>query len=112
MSGKSTRIGLAVDSDSSLTEWQRVKSLSDAEIDAAIEADPSAYAIETEMLGHSSGQYHYVIFRDEAGAWRWKLAARDGTVLAEAPKGRAWRKAVLASIAKLRWTLSGAELAA
>lgn len=112
MNEKSTRIGLAADIDSGRTDWQRVKSLSDAEIDAAIATDSAAYGIETELLGHKSGQYHYVIYRDETGAWRWKLQARDGTVLAEAPQGRASRKAVLASIAKLRWTLSGAELAA
>ena len=112
MSGNFTRISLPVDNESSATDWQRVKSLTDREIDAAIANDPDAYAVATTQLGHQAGRYHYRIFRDAAGGWRWQLVSKEGQVLAEAAAGMATRNAAQAAIGELRAALLGSALAA
>jgi uncharacterized protein YegP (UPF0339 family) len=112
MSGNSIRNNSPVENSVSGTDWQRVRSLTDDQIDAAIANDPDTYAVSGARLGHLAGRYHYVIFRGDAGDWRWRLVAKDGEILAEAATGLATRKQAQAAIAGLRSALLGGSLAA
>ena len=112
MSGNFIRISSPVDSDGSATDWQRIKSLTDEEIDAAIASDTDAYTIVATQLGHQAGRYHYKIFQDSTGAWHWQLVSKDGRILAAAANGLTSRKSAQAAIAELRSALLGTALAA
>ena len=77
MSEKTIRTGSGADHRRSSTDWSRVSALSEAEIDDAIAADPDAYPLESEVLGRTSSSYHYKLFKDSAGKYRWTMAANS-----------------------------------
>jgi uncharacterized protein YegP (UPF0339 family) len=101
-----------VDSDASATDWQRIKALTDREIDAAIADDADSYAVSAMGLGHQKGRYTYNLYRDKDGAWHWQVVAQDGRILAAAAGGLATRELAQAAIAELRSTLLGTPKAA
>lgn len=43
----------------------------------------------------------YVVFQDRSGAWRWRLVARNGRIVADGAEGYASRRNVLRAIAAL-----------
>jgi uncharacterized protein YegP (UPF0339 family) len=112
MSGNFTRVSLPVGNDSGATDWQRIQSLTDGQIDTAIADDADAYALTTTQLGHQAGRYRYELFPDANGAWRWRLVNKDGQIMAEAATSFASRKQATAAIAELRAALLGGALAA
>lgn len=112
MSGKFTRVSLPVANEGARTDWTRLKSLSDAEIDAAMALDHDSYAIANHRLGHASGRYHYQMFYDNQGAWRWRLVSEDGTIFAEAAHGFKSKTEMMAALSKMRAALLGSPLAA
>lgn len=112
MSGKFTKVSSPVDNSKSATDWQRIKSLTDQDIDAAIAVDADAYAMVTTQLGHDAGRYHYNLACDADANWYWQLVARDGRVLAESAARYPTREAVQDSIKELRSALLGSALAA
>ncbi|HEY0026334.1 MAG TPA: DUF1508 domain-containing protein [Allosphingosinicella sp.] len=110
MSGSYTRIGLEEAGEGSRTDWQRLRSLSDAEIDAAIAADPDSYPIgDSEFIGRRGGSYAYEVFQDSTGAWRWLLRAAGGEVLAASGRSFDSRDALEEALTELRAALLGAR---
>jgi hypothetical protein len=51
MSGSYIKIGLDEDRDGARTDWARLRSLTDADIDAAIVDDPDCYRVDTDLIG-------------------------------------------------------------
>jgi uncharacterized protein YegP (UPF0339 family) len=109
MNGKVIRTSSAVDYKASRTNWARVKGLNDAEIDAAIANDSDAYSLDTEVLGRLDSAYHYDVYRDVQGGYRWRLVAKDGQVLANSHSAYPSKKSVKSAIAGLRAALLGGE---
>ena len=109
MSGSYTRIGLDEDRDGARTDWTRLQSLSDADIDAAIAGDPDSYPVETDLIGRRGGSYAYQLHQDGTGAWRWALRSAAGEVLAVSGKAFASRAAAEAALTDLLEALLGAR---
>jgi uncharacterized protein YegP (UPF0339 family) len=110
MNGKLTRIDSTAAADGSLTDWARIRALTDDEIDAAIASDPDSYSIdEAELLGRKGASYRYELYSDKAGAWRWRLLAADGNVLAVSGQAFPSRQSVEKAIGTLRDALLGAR---
>ena len=110
MSGSYTKVGLQEGSEGSRTDWQRLRSLSEADIDAAIAADPDAYPIgESEFIGRRGGSYAYEIFQDSPGAWRWILRGAGGEVLAASGRSFESREALEEALTELRAAMLGAR---
>jgi uncharacterized protein YegP (UPF0339 family) len=107
MNGKTIRTGSVVDHKASQTDWERIKGLSDAEIDAAIADDADTYALDSEVLGRTNSTYHYEVYRDVQGGYRWRLVAKDGKVLASSHSAFRSKNAVKSAIAGLRAALLG-----
>lgn len=108
MSAKYTRTGLDADAEQSLTDWDRLRELGDEEIDAAIAADESSYAIaDGDRIGRVGAGYRYVVFRGEAG-WQWRLVDSAGTILAESHGGFRTRRSAELALVSLRQALLGA----
>jgi uncharacterized protein YegP (UPF0339 family) len=103
---------MGADHSETLTDWQRLKAVDDAAIDAAIADDADAYALETEALGRIDSAYHYEVLRDETGGFRWRLVAGGGGVLATSPNAFPTKEAVTRAIAELRAAVLGSDLLA
>lgn len=108
MNGKVTRIGLDEDSKGSSTDWARLRSLTEEEIELAIAADDDAYRLD-EFLGRTGASYRYVIYLDRSERWRWRLLAAGGEVIAVSGQAFPSRDAVQAAIETLRDALLGAR---
>lgn len=94
----------------SRTDWDRLRALTDDQRDAAIDADPDSFALsDVEQIGRSGASANYLIYRDRAGQFRWRLRAADGEVLAVSPEGYASRQAVEEAIVHLRDIMLGAH---
>ena len=110
MSGSYTRIGLEEAGEGSRTDWQRLRSLSETDIDAAIAADPDSYPIgDSEFIGRRGGSYAYEVFQDSSGGWRWLLRAAGGEVLAASGRSFDSRDALEEALTELRAALLGAR---
>jgi uncharacterized protein YegP (UPF0339 family) len=110
MNAKLTRIASDAESDESLTDWARLRALTDEEIETAIAGDPDSYAIEQgEELGRKGASFRYQIYRDPGESWRWRLVSANGEILAVGGQGFPSRKAVAAAISSLRDALLGAR---
>lgn len=109
MNGIYTRIGLSEDRDGTRTDWARLRSLTDADIDAAIADDPDSYRVDTDLIGRRGGSYAYQLYADSKGTWRWALRSAAGEVLAVSGKSFATRASAEAALAELREALLGAR---
>ena len=103
---------MGADHRNSRTDWTRLKGLDDEAIDVAIADDADTYALEIEALGRTDSAYHYDVFRDEAGGYRWRLVAGGGSVLASSPTAFDTKEAATSAIAELRAALLGGNLLA
>jgi uncharacterized protein YegP (UPF0339 family) len=105
MNAKITRrsSGEAVEGD--LTDWDRVRSLTDEDIEAAIADDPDASLGPDESRAAVRG----LIFRDQEGAWRWRLIGANGEAIADSPKSYTDRAEVDRAITALRAAIVAAE---
>ena len=89
------------------TDWSRVRDMDDKTINAAIAGDADSYALDTEILGRADSAYHYEVYREKTGQFRWKLLSADGKVLASSPEGFRSKAAALNAIAGVRQALLG-----
>lgn len=109
MSGKITKISLnealkAAASDSQ-TDWERLRSMSDEDIDAAIASDPDTWAIDDEELKRRPKPGRYEIYRDVGGQYRWRLLAADGSIVADGAQSFATLKQTKAALASLHFLM-------
>jgi len=112
MSEKPTRMNLD-EAGEGRTDWQRVRSQSDAEIDAAIAADSDADAVsEAELARFAAMRARYEVLQAETGMWHWRLVRADGTVLAVDGGGFASRRGADDAIRLLRSAVLAADLRA
>lgn len=113
MSEKRIRTSSNAAPEAGRTDWARVRDMGDAAIDAAIAGDADSYPLDTEILGRADSAYHYEVYRESAGRYRWRLVAGDSQVLALSPEGFRTKTAALNAIAAVRQALlSGNALAA
>ncbi len=112
MSGHSIKTGSAVGHEQTRTDWAKLRTQSDDEIDAAIASDADCYALETEILGRMDSAYHYEVVGDEKQGYRWRLVGADGSVLASSVDTFSSKAAVTKAIADLRTALLGGDLLA
>ena len=109
MNGNVTRVSSdeAVEADS--TDWQRLRSLTDEDLEAAIRNDPDSFPLEEADIVRQMGSRHrYEVFRDAGGCWRWALRSVGGEVLAVSGRAHASRSEALQSIEDVRLALIGA----
>lgn len=113
MNEKLIRTNSNAASDAGRTDWTRVRDMDDAAIDGAIAGDADSYALDTEILGRADSAYHYEVYRESAGRYRWRLVAGDSQVLASSPESFGTKAAALNAISGVRQALlSGSALAA
>jgi len=85
------------------TDWDRVRSLSDADIDQAIATDADTFSIGAPAIGTSRERgIRFVVARTKNGEWRWRLVANDGDILAQSGQGFASRRSAITAIEDLR----------
>ena len=104
-----TRIGLDEASKESLTDWSRLRIMDEAAIETAIEADPDAYRVDAETLGHQRASYRYVIYTDASNQWRWALRSASGETVAVSGRSFPTKKALEEAIGELRDIMVGAR---
>ena len=107
MSERITKIGLDEASNGGRTDWARLRSISDAELEAAIANDPDASLGPNVLLGSLQG----LVFKDSRGRWRWRLLGPGGQAIADSPRGYARRDDVDRSLRTLRELMASAEAA-
>lgn len=109
MNGKHFKTDLDAELESR-TDWERLRALTDDQLDAAIDLDPDSFAqTDIEKIGRSGASANYLVYRDRAGKFRWRLRGANGDVLAVSPEGYATRQAVEDAIAQLRDVMLGAR---
>lgn len=112
MSGRTIRTSLGEASKPSVTDWAKLKALGDVEIDAAIAADPDAYALDQEVLGRAGSAYHYEVYQSAVGRFRWRLLGADGRGLASSEHDFATKESARNAIVDLRKAMLGGSLLA
>ncbi len=113
MSGKIIRTGSDAASKSTQTDWARLKSLSDDDIDFAIADDVDAYALETEVLGRRGSAYRYEVYQTIESQFGWRLVSSDGRIFATSDQSFASKGDALKAISEVRAALlGGRQLAA
>jgi uncharacterized protein YegP (UPF0339 family) len=105
MSERITRISLAEASKGGRTDWERLRTITDEELESSIANDPDASLGPDGEMGRLAA----LVFRDTRGEWRWRLLGPDGRAIADSPRGYADRDDVDKAIRKLRETLRTAE---
>ncbi len=104
MSEHITRVSLDEALDADRTDWARLASVSDADLDAAIEADTDTFA-----LAEDSANLRWLVFQDGVGkTWRWRLTDATGEAIAESPKNYRLRSEADRAIAVLQRVLRAA----
>jgi uncharacterized protein YegP (UPF0339 family) len=85
------------------TDWARVRTLTDVEIDRAIAADS-----DTFVAGDDERSIHvrFVVLRGENGSWSWRLVASDGEIIARGQSSFPSRTSALAAMENLRRAIS------
>ena len=79
------------------TDWDRLRGMTDDEIEAAIAADPDA-----DLSGGGNAAFQGLVFRDSTGEWRWRLVTPEGKAIADSPTSYADRSEVDRAIEALR----------
>jgi uncharacterized protein YegP (UPF0339 family) len=104
MSGDITRISMTEAVKEDRTDWQRVRALTDAQIDAAIESDPDTFAMDDKRAATEKTplEFVYFIYSDGGGEWRWRLERSDGRVVAHGAEAYATQNDVTRAVAALR----------
>jgi uncharacterized protein YegP (UPF0339 family) len=105
MSGKNTRVSLGEAVEGDLTDWARVRALTDDEIEQAIRDDPDTFAMADGDVPPVRG----LIFKDPQGLWRWRLIAPTGEAIADSPRGYSDRGEVDRAIRALRTAIVADE---
>ena len=98
----------AVETD--LSDWDRVRSLSDQDIEQAIRDDPDTFTMEECDLIRLRGTTHrYELYCEASGEWRWVLRSRKGEVLAVSGHAYGTRQEAFKAIEELRLAFIGAQ---
>ena len=105
MSEKITKAGSGGAVEEDLTDWDRVRALTDREIEEAIRDDPDTFALEEGDVPPFQG----LIYRDREGKWRWRLLGPNGEAVADSPRGYADRAEVDRAIQALRKAIIAGE---
>ena len=74
MSEHITRVSLDEAVSRDRTDWARLRSLSDDEIEHAAATDDDSFSLAADA--------HYVVAKDQQGGWNWKLVDAGGVVIA------------------------------
>lgn len=98
MNGRIIRTGLDEVREGGRTDWDRLRGMTDDELEAAIAADPDSDLGATE----TDASFQGLIFRDSKGEWRWRLVTSDGRAIADSPTSYADRSEVDRAIETLR----------
>lgn len=99
-----------VGAEGSATDWHRIRALTDDEIEAAVASDPDSYLLDgPEHLGRAGASYRYMLYRDPAGDWRWRLVSSNGGILAVGAQAYPTREALAEAISTLKDALIGAR---
>ncbi|HEX5258480.1 MAG TPA: YegP family protein [Sphingomicrobium sp.] len=105
MNERITRMYLAEAGKHGRTDWERLRGITDEELEAAIASDPDAsIAADGEIDPLAT-----LVFKDPRGKWRWRLLGPDGKAIADSPRGYADRSDVDEALRKLRETMQAAE---
>ena len=107
MSEHITRVSLAEAVDGDRTNWSRLQNLSDSALDAAIAADDDTFAVDLTRTTTA----RYVIYRDSAGQWRWRLMSAAGDILARSGGAFGSKTAATVAVGAIRTALAQARAA-
>lgn len=105
MNARITRIALASAGDGGLTDWGRLRRMTDAEIDAAVATDPDSFVWNADEAPQKASVVRYELYQSES-VWRWRLRAKDGEILAIGPDGFADRNAAMRAIRKMYYAMA------
>jgi uncharacterized protein YegP (UPF0339 family) len=105
MSGKITRVGSDAAVEDDLTDWRRLESLTDDEIETAVAMDPDSSLGDEGDVAVVRG----LVFRDVKGGWRWRLVGPDGAAIADSPRSYSERSEVELAIRNLRQAILAGE---
>jgi uncharacterized protein YegP (UPF0339 family) len=112
MSGDITRISMTEAVKEDRTDWQRVRAMTDDQIDAAIASDPDTFAMDDKAATAKKPlDFVYFIYSDGGGEWRWRLERSDGRVLAYGAEAYATQNDVTRAVAALRAAFRAAQAA-
>ncbi len=101
---------MAADGD---TDWNRVRALTDRDIDAAIADDPDAATLsDTEIARYQVAQVRYEITHGTDDRFHWRMIDQHGAVMAQDGGGFGSRTAALAAVEAVRQAPLSAELKA
>jgi uncharacterized protein YegP (UPF0339 family) len=107
MSEKFIRTSTNAVPEAGRTDWARVRDMDDKAIDAAIAGDADSYALDTEILGRADSAYHYEVYRETDGTYRWQLLMGNRQAVASSPASFKSKAAALSAIAEVRKALLG-----
>lgn len=107
MSERITRVRLGEAVNEDRTDWNRLRRLTDEELDAAIAADPDTFAVE-EM---SPDQVRYQILGLGPDKWFWRLIDGTGHVLARSDRSFRTQEQARRAIAQVRAAFAKAQAA-
>lgn len=85
MSEKLTRVTLDTEFDSSATDWERLASMTEEDIERAIADDPD-WAAFNDVSEHQK-QAGFSLFIGPDGHWRWLLSDESGAVIGQSTVG-------------------------
>lgn len=81
MNERITRVGLD-DPIESRTDWARLRSLTEDDLERAIADDPDTFTVHRRPV-----KMRFEVFQDKANEWRWKLVHGNGSVIADSAEG-------------------------
>jgi len=94
------RLGEVVSEDR--TDWERLRAITDEELEAAIAEDRDA----SISADGESGPIVGMVFKDSRGQWRWRLLNSAGEPIADSPHGYSSRDQVDKAIKELRQAIT------
>lgn len=114
MNDRVTRVTLA-EAGSGKTDWAALARMDDIEVTARALADADTLLPADADLGESLSDsipvpaVRFVLYKDKAGEYRWRLIAQDGTEFAVSPAGFQSRKQARESVLAMLFALGQVE---
>jgi uncharacterized protein YegP (UPF0339 family) len=92
------------------TDWALLAKMDDIEISARALADPDTLLLTDTELGVASlPAVSFVLYKDQAAEYRWRLIAKDGTEFAVSPAGFRTRKLAREAVLAMLFALGQVE---